>query len=356
MGIGDWHQPAKINYPNDNHSKNVANRNEIIKKKDLGPKKQVNISYQKDKITNNLEKHNKDDGNKTSLEKTKNLKCDKNNISQKEEKFVKSYEIIKFINDLKKAKIYMVQKNGKVYKLVGFKILSKNEDNEIIKDIKNLINVFDKFIIPIQEYFIENSEKYGKMLYFVLDNKYSYKSLAELLYGSSEINSSLIWKILIQIVIILHRLNNNNIDISELVLDTKNIYIDEDNNIKIDILDVFDFFNLYYDNKDDLDLLKKYFIEKGNKDTILVLGHLLYELIFRKKFYKDENVLNSCEDKDLKIILTKILGNKREIYSLNDILSERVFILKIIEKMDLFMKPNLEGKFTLLILFYFKRF
>ena len=148
------------------------------------------------------------------------------------------------------------------------------------------------------------------------------------------------WKIFIQLILGLQSLHSNNIFVKYFSL--KNIFLDNENNIKIGGINYFlDFSN---ENKEDENI--------NDKSNIFSLGCILYELIFKKP-YKNFNFdfSENCEE-NFKKILPKLLCNEKNRIKLNEILYEPIIKNKIIE-INLFdeiiIKNKIKSKNLLLI-------
>ena len=286
------------------------------------------------------------------LSKNSNLskdKCDLPDLPIKEEGFKSFFKIVKTVKEYKDSKIYYAKSllYDKYCHLGEFNVSKRKKTISRIKsELKKFENIKCKYISQIIQFSIEQNQNNENILYLVLDYPFSSDNLeTQIIQNNDKTNINIIWKIFIQIMIVLDILNSNNIDINNLNLYPKNIFFDNLlNNIKIDCFEFFDFLSLY--NKDENIVLKNLSLETKKKDIILLLGKLIFELIFKKKFEGNEDLLNSCEDNDIKKILLKILSKNREIYSINDIFADQIFISKIID-LNLINEINthkLEGK------------
>ena len=221
--------------------------------------------------------------------------------------------------------------------------LISNEDKEyFLSEIKKLNTINSKYILNIEKYSIEKDEKGEKEIGSFLINYYK-NNLEKIIYELNFLNSRNIWKIFIQIILGLQSLYLNNIFVKYFI--PKNIFLDNENNIKIagtnDFLD-------FTENDEEIFLYFPENEEINEKSNIFSLGCILYELVLKKKPSKkaifDLNSEN-CEN-DFKIILSKLLCEKEKRLTLNEILLEPV-IKKIIIEMNFFdeiIKNNVKGK------------
>ena len=262
------------------------------------------------------------------------IECETPDLPIKEKGFKSFFNIVKTVKEYKDSKIYYAKSllYDKYCHLGEFNVSKRKKTiSQIKSELKKFENIKCKYISQIIQFSIEQNQNNENILYLVLDYPFSSDNLeTQIIQNNDKTNINNIWNIFIQIMIILDILNSNNIDINNLNLYPKNIFFDNLlNNIKIDCFEFFDFLSLY--NKDENIALKNISLETKKKDIILLLGKLIFELIFKKKFEGNEDLLNSCEDNDIKKILLKILSKNREIYSINDIFADQIFISKIID-------------------------
>ena len=231
-------------------------------------------------------------------------------------------------------------KNKKLFILHKIEIKSNEEKEKISLEI-NKINLIDsKYVIKIEKYFFEKDEEEEKEFGSFFINYYK-NNLEKIIYEQNFLNSRIIWKIFIQILLGLQSLHLNNLFVK--YFKPKNIFFDDENNIKIAGMNNFlDFTEekeeefLYYPKNEEI----------NEKSNIFSLGCILYEMALKKKPPKNFQFdLDSekCEN-DFKKILSKLLCEKEKRLTLNEILLE---IKRKIIELNLFdeiVKKNFEGK------------
>ena len=236
------------------------------------------------------------------------------------------------------------EKNKKLFILHKIEIKSNEEKEKISLEIANLNLIDSKYIIKIEKYFIEKEEDVEKEKEFgsFFINYYK-NNLEKIIYESNFLNSRIIWKIFIQIILGLQSLHFNNIFVK--YFKPKNIFFDNENNIKIAGMNNFlDFTEeneedfLYYPDNEEI----------NEKSNIFSLGCILYELVLKKKppkKLKFDLDSEKCED-DFKKILSKLLCEKEKRLKLNEILLEPIIKRIIIEInfIDEIIKNNFKGK------------
>ena len=258
------------------------------------------------------------------------------------------YKIIKNLYKTKNGEIFLisdkVNKNEEnLYFLNKIDIKSKEEKNQIEKEIDNLEKIDSKYIIKIKEHFFLH-EKEKEVILIILN--YYENNLTKIIHESNFLNSRNIWKIFIQLILGLNSLNVNNIIPDYLI--PQNIYFDNENNIKIGGINIL----LDIANKDipEILLLPYYSPEiiKGEKidekSIIWSLGCILYELVSKKpvfwsKYIKDikDNILkinyNLPEDckEELSFILQKLICEKTKRLTIKELVFEEIFKKKIFE-------------------------
>ena len=258
------------------------------------------------------------------------------------------YEIIKFIYKTKYGKLFLISnilnKNREnIYFLNKIEIKSKLEKKKFEKEIDNLKAINSKYIMKINEYYFF-SEKEKEILLIILN--YYENNLFKIIYESNFLTSRYVWKIFIQIILGLNSLNLNNIKSDGLI--PQNIYIDNENNIKIGginmILDIADeslqeSILISYCSPE---IIKK---EKNDEKSIIwSIGCILYELAFKKPTFFDNNIedikdkiLNinynlpdECEQ-EISFILQKLICKKMKRLTIKELISEKIFKKKIFE-------------------------
>ena len=274
------------------------------------------------------------------------------------------YEIIKKLYKTKYGELFLIfdklnRNEENIYFLYSIESKSEKQKYQIEKEIDNLKKIDSKYIMKIiKHYFF--SEK-GKEIILIILNYYENNLFKIIKYESDFLNSRNIWKFFLQTVLGLYSLNLNNIMPSYLT--PQNIYIDKENNIKIvGINMVLDIAN---DNENMKETLNRYYSpeiiknEKNEKSIIWSLGCILYDLVFKKPaFYGrdkidiENNVLKinynlpSVCEKELYLILQKLICEKTKRLTIKELISEEIFKKKIIE-LNLFseiIKDNVQGK------------
>jgi serine/threonine protein kinase len=261
----------------------------------------------------------------------------------------KSYKIFREIGKTKNGDLFLINddENNNLFIVNKIEIKSNEEKNKILIEIEKLNKIDSEYIIKIDKHFIEkeNNKEFG---YFFI--KYYKNNLEKIIYELNFLNSRNIWKIFIQIILGLQSLYLNNIFVK--YFKTKNIFLDNENNIKI--AGINDFLDFTDENEEEF----LYFPENeeiNDKSNIFSLGCILYELVLKKKLSKNKIDLDSekCEN-DFKIILSKLLCEKEKRLTLNEILLEPL-IKKIIIELNLFdeiIKINIKGKNNFYNIFY----
>ena len=282
------------------------------------------------------------------------------NESLNEEKYGE-YSVIKKLYKTKNGELLLVSKNDNAHKLFTLnKIEIKNEKikNDIESELNALKQVDSKYIIKINEYFIEKKEEKS---FFCLILDYYENNLSKLIYESNFINSKITWKFFIQIIIQLDNLNLNKLLPNYLF--PENIYIDEENNIKIGGIGIT--LDISNKNRSEMDILSYCSPEiiKGEenyeKNIIWSAGCILYELAFKKRAFMDKNYktlehsilqikyeLPDDSEKELILIINKLLSEKKKRPSIKELILDGNFKNKIIE-INLFsqiLNTNLKGK------------
>jgi len=285
-------------------------------------------------INNQIEMNNINMGNQMEMD----------DDQQKIQNLLKNqgYEIIKFIYKTKYGKLFLISntlnKNMEnIYFLNKIEIKSKLEKKKFEKEIDNLKANNSKYIMKINEYYFF-SEKDKEILLIILN--YYENNLFKIIYESNFLTSRYVWKIFIQIILGLNSLNLNNIKSDRLI--PQNIYIDNENNIKIGginmILDIADeslqeSILISYCSPE---IIKK---EKNDEKSIIwSIGCILYELVFKKPTFFDNNI-EDIKDKILKInynlpdecekeisfILQKLICKKMKRLTIKELISEEIF-------------------------------
>ena len=275
----------------------------------------------------------------------------KNNLKHKN--FI-SFEIIKEIEIgylFLVSCIINISGKKKLFILKKIEINSSKQENELQEEIKKIKSINNKYIININNFFIKK-EGNKKIMYILIDFC-KYGNLEKIIYQSNYLNSRIIWKIFIQIILGLKALYLNNIVIDKLFL--HNIFLDKERNVKIGgFFNVLDFnfkgnMSSSYISPEMLDSNSN-----NNKYDMWCLGCILYELLYHKKPYgNEENSTVSIWSKsyeyelDFKQILLKLLCEEKKRLSFQELMNDRIFRRKVIE-INLFdeiiNKDDIKGK------------
>ena len=213
-----------------------------------------------------------------------------------------------------------------------------------------------KYVFQIYDYFTKKQEqKEYAYIFMDYDGKGNLVSLND---HKIILNSRIIWRILIQIVLGIKSFHSNDIILKKLC--PQNIFIDKENNVKIGGFGL----NLDFTTEDNENLLALYdppeiFNGKNynKKSDMWALGCVLYELIFKKKPFQSLNhilninyeISNECEN-DFKYILSKLLCHEITRISINDLFIDMIFKKKIVEINFFYeiVKDNIKGKIFIL--------
>ena len=181
---------------------------------------------------------------------------------------------------------------------------------------------------------------------------YEKGNLEQLIKLKEDLNSRNLWSIFKQITLGLKTLHLNNMIVKN--LNSQNIFIDDENNIKIcGFSSIIDFNK----KKDDYSNFLYHSPEVINgqdfnkKSDIWSLGCILYELITKKKpFYLIENIQrikyerSIIHDNDLEYFLSKLLCHEKSRITINQLFKDKTFIIKMIEE-NLIDEKMIKGKY-----------
>ena len=271
------------------------------------------------------------------------------------EKVNYSYKVVKSI-ECKNGELYLVfcdiTKSGKEnhYLLKKLKIESDEEKNRLLEEISKIKNMNCKYIIQIYDFFFEKNEQ--KEILCILMDYYEKGNLEQLIKLKEDLNSRNLWSIFKQITLGLKTLHLNNMIVKN--LNSQNIFIDDENNIKIcGFSSIIDFNK----KKDDYSNFLYHSPEVINgqdfnkKSDIWSLGCILYELITKKKpFYLIENIQrikyerSIIHDNDLEYFLSKLLCHEKSRITINQLFKDKTFIIKMIEE-NLIDEKMIKGKY-----------
>lgn len=203
------------------------------------------------------------------------------------------------VRSTKNNNIYLMKKIEK-YKISDPKLL-----NIYHEEAKKLIELNIPFVKKYYKFFQDNNYLYMIMEYIDSDLKDFFE--ANKIYGSN-INEDVIWNILLQCSYALKYLHEK--DLGNLGIKLNNIFINNEQNIKIGIFHIIEKFDEQY----------KY----SKRDDIYFLGDYLYSLCFyqnenNKQIYSEDlkNFLNSMIEKEKSIITdsTKLYDMVKSIYN-----------------------------------------
>ena len=281
-----------------------------------------------------------------------------NKIEEKKEN--NSYEIIKSNGKTKNGELFLVSydldKSGtkKNYMLRKIEVKSEKEKDKISEEVKKINLIDSKFLIKINDFFIENQNQ--KEICCIITDYYEYGNFENIINQKNSLNYRIIWRIFIQIALGLKALHKNNIILKNLC--PRNIFIDNERNIKIGGYGlILDFIDQEYINSLSLytspELLNGQ--DYSKKSDIWSLGCILYELYFKKRpFQFLDNILkanyemaDNC-DNDLKYFLTKLLCQENKRILINQLLTDMKFKKKLLEfnLFDEIVEENLKGKYS----------
>jgi len=222
-------------------------------------------------------------------------------------------------------------------------IKSEKEKKQIETEIDILEKIDSKYILKIINHKFFHEEE--KDFVLIILNYYE-NNLFKIIHETNFLNSRNIWKIFVQIILGINSLNLYNILPVNLI--PQNIYIDNENNIKIGginmVLDIV--------NKDIQEpLLLPYYspeIIKGEKidekSILWSIGSILYELVFRKPIFWGKNIEDikdnilkinyklpeDCEN-ELSFVLKKLICEKGKRLTIKELIFDEIFKKKILE-------------------------
>ena len=204
------------------------------------------------------------------------MKTENESIENEEEKSLSSSinNSIENENDENELNKNVIKINNNLFILQKIEIKSNEEKNKILSEIKKLNLIDSKYILKVEKYSIEKEEE--KEIAYIYINYYK-NNLEKIIYELNFLNSRIIWKIFFQLLLGLQSLHLNNILIK--YFDAKNIFLDNENNIKLG--GIFKFLNFSEENE--------YFLEEEEIDensNVFSLGCILYELVLKKNLIK----------------------------------------------------------------------
>lgn len=225
-------EPQKEKENNENEIKEL--KEEIIepqkeKENKNNESKEEIIDQQKEK-DNNINEKNKPEAGILDLQKEK-------------EKKINLYNIIEFKSETKCGELFLVEnKSGEQFLMNKIQINSLEFKSKILEEIKILKLIKSQYIFKIRDYFIEKKEE-NEIIYIIFEN-YIENNLHKVIYETKILNNRIIWRIFVQLVLGLKSLYLNKIFLNHLI--PHNIYLDNENNIKIG---GFDFLLDFRNNK-----------------------------------------------------------------------------------------------------------
>ena len=213
-----------------------------------------------------------------------------------------------------------------------------------IKD--NPDNIYKKLNNFKLEYIEETNNDNNKISLSVLmkatesENYKVFNEIGNIIYEEIEI-----WKIFISLVIELNSLKSKYIDMN---IKSKNIFIDDKNNVKINLIDV-----IFDDENDEKDIIIQFkngyneikYMNKNQKSIIWSLGLILLHLSVKrfeirkyseleiKEFLENNKAFNEIYKNGniLKNIIFKLLCEENERLTLDELILQKDFLYKVIE-------------------------
>ena len=279
-----------------------------------------------------------------------------------------NYEIIKPIGFDKYGELFLVSQKEidisekKLYIMEKIEIKSEKEKLEIINKIEIIKQIDSKYVFKIYELFfnMENEKDFG----FIIMDYYKKGNLYKTIIDTNYLNKRTIWRIFIQLTQALMSLYRNNIFIR--YFSPRNVYLDDNNNIKIGGDIIFEFKDIISLKRDEN--INSYIApeilynmsDSKDKWCVWPLGCILYELIAKKRaiiFDEDKNVLKNIFeisddiDEDSKLILNKMICNESYRLAIYEILFEGIVKRKVIElnMFDEVLQNKIRCKYILLI-------
>ena len=267
------------------------------------------------------------------------------------------YKIINKLYKTKNGELFLIsdienkRNEINVYILNKIEIKTKEKKIQIEEEINTLKNIDYKYVINIIDSFIIHEEEKDFMC--IIMNYYK-NDLSKIIYQTNYLNMRNIWKIFIQIIFGLNYLKLKNI--IPKYLNPQNIYLDNENNIKIGGINMVsdttreDIKELLYTSPEIINGE-----ENDEKSNIWSVGCIIYELAFKKPVFEKEKLITNiyeidcfpdeCE-KGLSRIILKLICEKSKRFSINDVILNGIFKSKIIE-INLFseiVKDDIQGK------------
>jgi serine/threonine protein kinase len=233
-------------------------------------------------------------------------------------------------------------------------VKSEKEKDKISEEVKQIKLIDSKFLIKINDFFIENENQ--KEICCIITDYFEYGNLENIINQKYSLNYRIIWRMFIQIALGIKAFHKNNIILKNLC--PRNIFIDNERNIKIGGYGlILDFIDEEYLNS--LSLYTSPELLNGQdytkKSDIWSLGCIIYELFFKKRpFQFLDNILKvnyemaDNYDNDLKYFLPKLLCQENKRILINELLNDMKLKKKLIEVnlFDEIVEENLKGKYS----------
>ena len=284
------------------------------------------------------------------------------------EKFEYKYKIIRSLYKKDNEEMFLVtdffgqiDKNEKknLYFLCKINLTKEEIKNSIKEKINNLNNINSKYLMKIINYF--HIDIKGKKSLCIIFNYFEI-NLSEKIHQTNFINSRIIWKTFTQLILGLNALNENNILPPYICI--QNIFLDEENNIKIMPNPLSILYNEEINKKElkVLSYLCPEIISGENfdeKSCVWSLGCILYELAFQKCAFSSDNMeilknqiiegkynLPENCDKDISLIIQRLICEKKNRLTIKELIFNEIIKEKII-KLNLFSEivmDNLNSK------------
>ena len=263
--------------------------------------------------------------------------------------FKYGYEIIKYFYRTNNGQLFLIkekkdnnEKIDNLYFLHKINLTSKEMKSQIEIDLNNLSYINSEYILKYIKYFFVNENKEESIC--IIFNYYE-NDLKKLIHQTNFFNSRNSWKIFIQLLLGLNSLSMNNIFLNYIC--PQNIFLDNKNNIKISGFHYCLDFKPNNSNETILPYLSQEILKKVNvdeKSCIWSLGCILYELSFKSLAFSNQDNKNlekdilsikynspiDC-DKDISIILTKLICERQKRLTLKELLLDEIIKNKIIE-------------------------
>ena len=263
--------------------------------------------------------------------------------------FKYGYEIIKYFYQTNNGQLFLIKENkdnnkeiDNLYFLHKIDLTSKEMKSQIEIDLNNLSYINSEYILKSIKYFFINENEVESIC--IIFNYYE-NDLKRLIHQTNFFNSRNSWKIFIQLLLGLNYLSMNNIILNYVC--PQNIFLDNKRDIKISGFHYLLDFKPNNSNEIVLPYLSQEIVKEENvdeKSCLWSLGCILYELSFKTLAFPNKdninlekdilsikyNLPNDC-DKDISIILTKLICERQKRLTLKELLFDETIKNKIIE-------------------------